>query len=231
MRYSIILPMILTIFCTGSSHAWAWVNDWPEPVAPSNVQAQWVSQNMQHNGVDMKILKLSGVHSAEKTAMFYQNLWQKTEAGFASSGHQNNLILSTVEKNLLSTYLITLELKASETKTDGFLSIMRLDSSKNHPASVLDSQLPPDATILSDTLSKDHHLLNRTTVARVMSSPSQNEHRYTQLLINQGWNLKTSGHEPGTEKLLRFYKQNDELVITLLPHNGTQITTIYTRSD
>lgn len=214
----------------------AWLDPWPEMERPPGIQFEWIAKDIQHNGIDMKIMRIYGSLPAEKTLQFYTTAWTSENIEPRSFGTQDHLVLSRVIKTKTGEYQFTLELPADQKKTKGVLSLMRLDEARDHPAAKLNPFLPSGVKLVSDTLSIDAEILNRTLVAQHTNSVMHHEFRFKQIFEAKGWSVENSLSEQSTtrditqkERLLRFFKNKDELTLSLIPNDGTKIVAVYLR--
>lgn len=213
-----------------------WHHSWPKFELPKGMHSEWIAQDMQHNGLDMKVLRIFNNTPAQETLEFFVKNWASGDARPRAITTPSTLVLSRVFRQSRGTFQLTLELQAHETQTQGVLSLMRLDYARQHPSFELNPQLPPGAKVVSDTLSTDANILNRTLVATHQNSVMHNAFRFKQKLKARGWSLTptTQGDKHTSEisvkeKRFAFIKNKDELYIHLIPGEVTSIVAVYLR--
>lgn len=203
---------------------------WPDISVPSAIQAQWVARDIQHNGVDMRIIEISGEIPAEKTLHFFQQQWARHRYKSIAAGNKKTLILSSIKQTRHGQYQLTLELEPGSKKTHGYVSIMRLSHRRKHPAANLDLFMPKNTKLLSDTLSDDGNTINRTIVATVNHPIAQVQERYLQHYQHQRWKLVRSAQE-NKSVLLIFKHKNHEITITLAEDPVPNIVAVHVLSE
>ena len=99
-----ILLAASMILCTSTANAWR--HTWPDLHIPRELESKWIAKDLQHNGIDMKIVRMFGPWPAEKTLEYYSTHWAKVAKKPRVFGNDTQIVLSTIQKEGGGVFLI-----------------------------------------------------------------------------------------------------------------------------
>jgi len=231
MCQKLILITFYFYLCSTPTAIFGWglesFENWPNITYPPKTQTRWIAKDIQHNGVDTRIIELTRDAPASNTLAYFEKNWRNFDAGYTIAGFKEQLFISTIVNKLFGVYQLTLELKANEKNTIALLSITRLDKARQHPASKLKIELPPGSEILARTLAKDNSVLNKTVVATHTDGPVKITAFFKSKLELNGWHESTPEKFTNGVRLLTYSRQTEEVYISVAKSEKTLITLLH----
>lgn len=184
LRYPVrAMTFVFTLLTSLSGFA----NAWPDPLLPRAAVATAVSENMELNGLPMRIWQIHSKEPIEQTLKFYRETWAHPAAKGVPPYIENNAgkwkIISRVEK----IYLITVQLDSDEKKeTTGILAISQLEPP---PQRVTTPDYPklPGSTVLQELNNHDIGKDALTVVLENGYSVASNRDYYRKYYVAKGW--------------------------------------------
>jgi hypothetical protein len=181
---------------------------------PTFLDASVVSDNMDVNGINMKVWELRSSKSSAESIRYYVALWQKHRAKIRYQNPQWD-----VAGYIDNRWIATVQLLPNKLDSFGYLSISRLPDSKPAVSSKFSISLPAASETMTNITSKDGPHSSRTIVFRNSYSIENNALHFLNAYLPQGWVEDETPTDAMTEKVLLLRKASDQLTVTLSRNN------------
>lgn len=200
----------------------------PDFPAADFMQLTLVAEDMQFNGMPMRLIEFRTGMSRDRVIQFYRSEW-RGELAEARMGE--SAILSHRDGN----YLLTVQINPErDLETVGTLSVAPLfDSKKNTPSALGKGfPMPPGTVVVNDIVATDGPKKSRTLLLTTTKNLRQTYDFYNRRLQQEGWKrLSPAGSsrqpELHSDNGLILTRKGDELNIAFVPGDtGTVIVAV-----
>lgn len=164
---------------------------------PDNVTLQWVSRQLDHNGVSMQVQQLHAKKLPLALLEDYQQLWR--QSGYLTQ--QRSLARWQLLSTVIDNHNVVLQVESYGSGCRGFLSSIPINAIENRALRHDNFPRPWGTEQISKTLSNDAGARASTLVLRNNLSLAQNIRFYRHILRNNGWQIELDKITRGTATL------------------------------
>ncbi|MDR2128323.1 MAG: hypothetical protein LBP52_04580 [Burkholderiaceae bacterium] len=231
------LLLMATAAAAASNTAWAQVftksaTPWPEIPQPPRSQVQWVSADMQVNGIPVKVQSFSSAASLEEVVAHYEAHWDQLDPTTIPEirGRKKGVMVSrpNVDTAIIGKFhgpfYMTVKVKRAGLGTStGALSTSFMEG-KKPVLEVRDVPHPSGAKPVSVVESADAGHLSKTVIFVSDEAAPQIEFFYSRGLVSSGWTLmdkygsdRLENGNAGYVLMLRKGQEQLDVVVAQVP--------------
>ncbi len=198
----------------------------PDFPSPPEARVEWVSRDMEINGIPSEVRAFYSRQSVKEVRKFYRRTWAKGEKGgpgFTETDAMKPwLLLTRVEDG----YLMTMQVqKADRGGSWGYLARSKLPNPKDLPAMGENVPSMRGSRVMNDVKTRDPGQKGRTVLIANRHSLSSNINFYRNHYLNDGWTLDIERSLDGASMhMLAFKRRLRQVRIMIMgDHQQTRV--------
>lgn len=197
---------------------------WPVVPLPEDSQGEWVSRDMNYNGINMRASRFVTTGQVEDIKAYYQDLWRGESV-------VNDIAGKTVIGHAEGNHFITVELKPLGGGTEGIIGVMEMFEGEMEFTLGEGFATPGGSQVYNDIRYYDGPRESRTVALQNNHSPFVNHQFYYHQLRMQGWHISSDPTQcrSYSNSCVAGFEKNRKtlnLVISRVPEQGTHVVLI-----
>jgi len=189
---------LMVLFVTGTPVN---ADEWPKIENPPQAHVVWVGDDLNQNGVPIKIKSFSSQATPEEIINFYNSAWN---TGSDLKPVINDFGDWKIIGKQIGDYYLTVQAKQGEqTSSEGFLSVSKLPTYKGEEITT-DFPKLGGSEILSKTKSYDPGVTGETIIIKNDYSIQSNVSFYEGKMVEKGWTMTRSDVQPVNGSVSKF---------------------------